>query len=79
MKSTYKVEFSDEALHGFEKIVHYIESEFSFKDAQKFVLKFDEIIKLIANNPYALPKKGKIRNVRRSSLQIKLIFTPKPI
>jgi len=33
MKSTYKVEFSDEALQGFEKIVQYIESDFSFKDA----------------------------------------------
>jgi len=56
VKSIYKIEFSDEATRGFENIVHYIELNFSFKDAQKFVLKINETVQLISDNPNTFPK-----------------------
>jgi|GEM_PF-1538750 len=66
MKSIYKVEFSDEAISGFENIIYYIESNFSFKAAQKFVIKFDETVHLISTNPNTFPKISEIGNVRRA-------------
>lgn len=46
-----KVVWSDEAILTFNRVIEFLEENWSKKEIQKFVLETDRIIKFIAKNP----------------------------
>jgi plasmid stabilization system protein ParE len=51
MKSTFKIIWSDEALHGLNQIVNYLEENWTSKEIKKFAKLLDKKLNLISNNP----------------------------
>lgn len=68
MKNIYKVVWSDEALKNLEKIIQYLENNWTEKEIGKFAVLLEKQIHLIQNNPQLYPKSDYIPELRKSVL-----------
>lgn len=67
MKSISKVIWSAEALENLEKIITYLEKNWSEKEIKKFVKKLEKQISLIKKQPLSFPK-SQLVEIRKSVL-----------
>jgi len=67
MKNISKVIWSAEALENLEKIITYLEKNWSEKEIKKFVKKLEKQISLIKKQPLSFPK-SQLVEIRKSVL-----------
>ena len=61
----YEIEWTDNAGQDLEKIIKYLNKEWSQESAQKFVDKLNSILELLTNSPYIGMKSNKREEVRQ--------------
>lgn len=66
MKNTFKIIWSDEALHGLNQILNYLEENWTPKEIKKFAKLLDKKLNLISNNPDLFQVSKKSNNIRKS-------------
>jgi plasmid stabilization system protein ParE len=67
MKNISKVVWSQEAVENLNKIIQYLEENWTEKEIKKFVLMLEKQISIIKTQPDSFPKANKL-DVRRSVL-----------
>ena len=68
MKSTYKIIWSDEALHNLRQIMEYLESRWTQKEISKFARLLEKHIELISQNPLLFPEISYKKGIRHAVL-----------
>ncbi len=68
MKHTYKIVWTDEALHGLQKTIEYIEQRWTQKEIKNFARLLDKHLNIIKENPKIFPQSKKSIDIRRSVL-----------
>lgn len=61
----YEIEWSEDAIDDFEKIVTYLEQKWSEEIAADFAIRVSKVIDLLQKMPFAYPLVSKKRDVRR--------------
>jgi len=64
MKSGYKIHWTPHALAELEQTIEYLENNFTKKEISNLVLKIEETIRLISQNPDLFPK-SEMENIYR--------------
>ena len=67
MKSISKVVWSEEAVENLQKIIQFLEENWSEKEIRKFAMKLEKQISIIKSQPHTFPKANNF-DVRRSVL-----------
>lgn len=65
MANIYKLIWTAEAVNGLKEIINYLESKFSEKEVQKFIIEFDKQLTNICSYPGIFPKSTKYESIRR--------------
>lgn len=68
MKSGYKIDWADEALHNLDSIIEYLQNRWTDREISKFFKKLDNRLDVISKNPLAYPEIELKSNIRRSIL-----------
>ncbi len=76
MKNISKVKWSDEADRNLNKVIKYLEQNWTEREIKKFMKKLNKHISIIQNQPDSFPKTNNF-NVRRSVVtkQITLYYS----
>lgn len=65
MKNTYKIIWSKRAQNSLEKVIRYLEENWSETDVKNFALKLERCILILEKNPEAFPKSQRKPALRR--------------
>jgi plasmid stabilization system protein ParE len=63
------------AIQGFDKIVHYLEENWTDKEVRNFIRESDEFFRLLSEYPQLLQKTSRYKNVYRGPLNKLTIVT----
>ena len=68
MRNGYKIVWSDEALENLEKIIHYLESNWTEKELKRFFSRLEKRIRLISQRPQIFPESQAKSSIKKSVL-----------
>ena len=70
-----KLVWSKRAIQGFERIVKYLEKEWTEKEVGNFIKETNQFLQLLKENPHMLEPTGKQKNMYRGPINRLTILT----